>query len=660
MSKSISVTEVRNALRCPRLFVLGRLRGQQVAFPVGSSLLGATFHRILEAFARSVDLPLPAVAALPRGSAAAAIADPLGAWLMSHLAREIEATPALTTMPAEIDDLAEALRALARFLADELPHDLTPAQGLAQLVRHGELSVETTLEAPAGLVRLTGRIDALYARSRGEIEVVEYKLTDDANDELDRAQVALYRYLLRQHQELDASPVVLRFNPALTVTRMTAADADTLVERRLLPLVRDMARWAEDGTEAPATLRPELCPACPMRDDCMVTYAAYLPDRDVPPAGALRPRTAPEGQAAPALVRPSRPLALPEDLDARTQAEEVKANIQSVLRKLGVAASLTRPPTVGPRLLALEISAGRGRVAALDQAAADVIHKLRTDHDTRLTYEKQSGLRRFWIVRRSPRTVTLSSLFAREEAWLSEKAGRFVLGEVVDGSPLRGDLRDPTLCHILVGGTTGSGKSVLLKVLAASLAQFQPPARLQLTLVDPKRVTFGPFRASLASHLAHPLCFDAEEALVVLEGLADEMERRYERFAAREVETIDDYNEDSPKDALPRHVVIIDEYQDLLVDKATRAPFEAVVQRLGSKARGAGIHLVLATQRPDAKTVSGVIKANLPGRIALRVQQKVNSQIILGQSGAEELLGQGDLLADLGHGMIRAQGAMLG
>ena len=170
----------------------------------------------------------------------------------------------------------------------------------------------------------------------------------------------------------------------------------------------------------------------------------------------------------------------------------------------------------------------------------------------------------------------------------------------------------------------------------------------------------GPFRASLASHLAHPLCFDAEEALVVLEGLADEMERRYERFAAREIETIDDYNEDSPKDALPRHVVIIDEYQDLLVDKATRAPFEAVVQRLGSKARGAGIHLVLATQRPDAKTVSGVIKANLPGRIALRVQQKVNSQIILGQSGAEELLGQGDLLADLGHGTIRAQGAMLG
>ena len=277
-----------------------------------------------------------------------------------------------------------------------------------------------------------------------------------------------------------------------------------------------------------------------------------------------------------------------------------------------------------------------------------------------MTYEKQSGLRRFWVVRRSPRPVTLSALFAREEAWLSEKPGRFVLGEAADGSVLRGDLREPTLCHLLVGGTTGSGKSVLLKVLAASLAQFQPPARLQLTLVDPKRVTFGPFRTSLASHLAHPLCFDAEEALVVLEGLADEMERRYERFAERTVETIDDYNEDSPEDALPRHVLIIDEYQDLLVDKATRGPFEAVVQRLGSKARGAGIHLVLATQRPDAKTVSGIIKANLPGRIALRVQQKVNSQIILGQAGAEELLGQGDLLADLGHGLVRAQGATLG
>ncbi len=657
MSKSISVTEVRNALRCPRLFLLGRLRGQQVAFPVGSSLLGATFHRILEAFARSVDSPTPA---LLRASTEGEVASALGAWLMGYLVCELAASPSLTTMPAEVDDLAEALRALSRFLANGLPTGKASAEALAQLVHHGELPVEATIEGRGETVRLTGRVDALYARSRGELDVVEYKLTEDTNEELDRAQVSLYRYLLREHQALDAAPVVLRFNPELTVTRVPGEEADALVEQRLLPLVRDMMNWAKDGADTPPTERPEICPACPLRDDCSTRFPSYLSSRDGPPAAALRPHTTASGATVTAVRRPSRPAPVAEDVDARRQSDEVKASIQQVLRGLGVAASFPKPATIGPRLLALEVSAGRGRVAALDRAANDVIHKLRSDHDTNLTYENRGGLRKYWVVRRSPRPVILSSLFAREEPWLSEKSGRFVLGETADGTVLRGDLREPTLSHILVGGTTGSGKSVLLKVLAASLAQFQPPAALQLTLIDPKRVTFGPFRAALASHLAHPLCFDVGEALAVLEGLADEMERRYERFAERAVETVDEYNEESGEDTLPRHVVIIDEFQDLLVEKATRVPFETVVHRLGSKARGAGVHLVLATQRPDAKTVSGVIKANMPGRIALRVRQKVNSQIILGQPGAEELLGQGDMIADLGLGLVRAQAAMLG
>jgi S-DNA-T family DNA segregation ATPase FtsK/SpoIIIE len=658
VSKSISVTEVRNALRCPRLFVLGRLRGQQVAFPVGSSLLGATFHRILESFARSVDSPPPE---LLRASTDGEVGAAVGAWLMGYLVRELAATSSLTTMPAEVDDLAEALRALSRFLANGLITGASPpAEALAQLVHHGELPVETIVDSDGETVRLTGRIDALYASSRGELDVVEYKLTEETNDELDRAQVSLYRYLLREHRALDASPVILRFNPELTVTRLSADEADALVEQRLLPLVRDMIRWSENATDTPPTERPEICPACPLRDDCAAHFPSYLLSRDGPPAGALRPQTTAGGDSVTAARRLSRTASLAEDVDARKQSDEVKASIEKVLRSLGVAASLPKPATIGPRLLGLEVSAGRGRVAALDRAANDVIHKLRSEHDTTLTYENRGGLRRFWVVRRSPRPVTLSSLFLREELWLSEKPGRFVLGETAEGGVLRGDLRESTLSHILVGGTTGSGKSVLLKVLAASLAQFQPPAALQLTLIDPKRVTFGPFRASLASHLAHPLCFDVGEALGVLEGLADEMERRYERFDESAVETVDEYNDESAEDPLPRHVVIIDEFQDLLVDKATRVPFETVVHRLGSKARGAGIHLVLATQRPDAKTVSGVIKANMPGRIALRVRQKVNSQIILGQAGAEELLGEGDLIADLGLGLVRAQGAMLG
>jgi len=132
------------------------------------------------------------------------------------------------------------------------------------------------------------------------------------------------------------------------------------------------------------------------------------------------------------------------------------------------------------------------------------------------------------------------------------------------------------------------------------------------------------------------------------------MEARYRRFEARGAEDIDDYNE-SADEPLPRRVVVVDEFQDLLADKAIRGAFLDGVKRLGAKARAAGIHLVLATQRPDRNTVPGEIKANLGGKIALRVQAMVNSRIILDQGGAEKLLGKGDLLADLGHGIVRAQ-----
>lgn len=659
--KSVSVTEVRNALRCPRLFALGRLRGQQVGFPVGESSLGATFHRIVDAFARSVDSPPPRVAALPVGAPRDDVAAALSGWLLGYLARELAANAALATMVAEVDDLADALRSFARFIADELPLGTGAAVAVAGLFKYGERPIEATVERTgAEAVRLTGRIDALYATARGELDLVEYKLTAEANQELDRAQVALYRFILRQHEGIDACPVVLRFNPELVITRIPGPEADALVERQLLPLVASMAGWAESPHGAPATQRADLCPACPVREACVTTYAERLSSRDDPPAGALRPRTGPDRQSAPHQIPSTAPVVSPPDEDARKQAENVKARIQAVLRSLGVSASFPRDAVAGARLIGLEISAGRGRVAALDGAAKEVIHRLRSEHDLELSYEKLNGLRRFWTVRRSPRAVPLGPLLDRERSWLSERPGRFILGETNDGSVLKGDLGDSTLCHLLVGGTTGSGKSVLLKVLIASLAQYHAPSHIQFTLIDPKRVTFGSFRKQLSSHLAQPLCHDADSALQVLEGLVDEMERRYALLALRELDDINEYNgAAAPGEQLPRHVVVIDEYQDLLTDKALRGPFEAAVQRLGAKARAAGIHLILATQRPDATTVTGVIKANLPGRIALRVQQKINSRIILGQTGAEELLGRGDMLADFGQGLIRGQAATL-
>jgi S-DNA-T family DNA segregation ATPase FtsK/SpoIIIE len=178
-------------------------------------------------------------------------------------------------------------------------------------------------------------------------------------------------------------------------------------------------------------------------------------------------------------------------------------------------------------------------------------------------------------------------------------------------------------------------------------------------LVDPKRVTFGALAASLGAHLARPVCFDASDSVVILGDLVTEMEERYLRFAERQVESIDEHNAAArPNDALPRQVVIIDEFQDLLASRDTKEPFLASVQRLGAKARAAGIHLVLATQHPDRKTVPAAIKVNMTGKIALKVHQATDSLVVLGTRGAEQLLGNGDLYADLGRGIVRVQAAL--
>ena len=662
----ISVTELRNALRCPRVFALGRADGRAVAFPIGASSLGALFHRIADRFARELDAPPADLAALRAGAPTEEVERAIAAWLLDHLIAELDpksAAPAsadLASMPGEIDDLAEALRQLAGHLAAEIapatqpPASQSPAAALRALVPHAELAVEAVLEvgSPPVPVRVTGRIDALFRRPRGGTDVVEYKLTDDANEELDRAQVALYRALLRAAHAIDAEPVILRFNPGRIETRLSPLAADDLLARSVLPLLAKMLRWSEHPSEAPATARRDLCPACPVRHACAATYRDRLDARDLPPSGANRPRPEPEG-ALVAAAPIEAPIAPPADATGQAEADELARQLVAELRKSGVTAKAAAI-TVGSRLLRVEVVSPRQKVTQLDGAAKDVEHRLA---DRSLSFVKEGPKRVFLAPRKAPRKVELATLLAKEAAYLRERPGRYVLGERIDGAVLTGDLSDGSACHLLVGGQTGSGKSVLLRVIVSSLCQYHPPAAIRFTLVDPKRVTFGAFAAGVSAHLTGPIVYDVDALLPELDDLVAEMEDRYARFDRAGVESIDAYNErlGAGEARLARRVVVVDEFQDLIAGKATRQDFLDAVKRLGAKARAAGIHLILATQRPDKSTVPGEIKANLGGKIALKVQALVNSRIILDAGGAETLLGRGDLMADLGHGVVRAQ-----
>jgi S-DNA-T family DNA segregation ATPase FtsK/SpoIIIE len=661
MTERLSVTEVRNALRCPRVFALGRSRGKSVAFPMGSSCLGAAFHRVVERFAQQVETPPSSFSKLEAGAARDELEAELRDWLLGLVIAELEADPTYATIPAEVDDLAEALRELARHLAGRLGlFDDRPEAALRSVVRGGERTIEAVLEPEGPL--LQGRWDALYGDRQGALEIIEYKLTDEANDELDRAQVALYRELLRAEDGVDARPLVLRFTPTLRETALTGESADALVKTRLLPLLRDMAAWVGRPETAPATERKDLCAACPLAVECAETYPERVPVRDDPPTAGTRPRAG-TGDS----LQETAPSPLPRDEDGdeegHREAEALKERIITELKRQGTSAVCPRPPVVGPTLYIIEVSRPRGAVSQLDRAAEDVRHRLAAEGGIELDYQRDGGHRRFVVKRARPRKVLLGALLGQKKDWLSAQPGRFVVGQEPNGELLCSDLSDSSAPHLLIAGQSGSGKSVLIQSIVASLVRYHGPESIRFTLIDPKRVTFvgAAFRAAVAAHLDGPIRFDTEEVLPVIERLVDVMEERYRLFERAQVMDVGEYNEQaSSGDRLERRVLVIDEFQDLITEKSSAKEFFAGIKRLGAKARAAGIHLILATQRPDRETVPPIVKANLGGKIALQVSSQTNSRIVLDQGGAERLLGKGDLLANLGRGIVRAQAPLLG
>jgi len=197
--------------------------------------------------------------------------------------------------------------------------------------------------------------------------------------------------------------------------------------------------------------------------------------------------------------------------------------------------------------------------------------------------------------------------------------------------------------HLLLAGTTGSGKSVCLNAIIASLLFHNSPAQVQLLLVDPKRVEMTKYNG--IPHLMAPVVTDIEKVIVALRWVAREMERRYEQFSQAGARNLEGYNKlarSKGLERLPYIIVIVDELADLML--AAPEDVERTLCRLAQMARATGIHLVIATQRPSVDVVTGLIKANFPARISFAVTSQVDSRVVLDTPGAEKLLGRGDML----------------
>jgi len=211
------------------------------------------------------------------------------------------------------------------------------------------------------------------------------------------------------------------------------------------------------------------------------------------------------------------------------------------------------------------------------------------------------------------------------------------LGKSISGLPITGDLS--SMPHLLIAGTTGSGKSVCINTIILSLLYRHPPEKCKFILIDPKMLELSTYEG--IPHLLCPVITEAKRAASVLGWVVKEMESRYRLMTRVGVRNIDGYNE-KHKVSMPYIVVIVDEMSDLML--VASKEIENYIQKLSQMARAAGIHIIMATQRPSVDVITGTIKANFPTRISFQVTSKIDSRTILGEQGAEQLLGKGDML----------------
>ena len=238
-------------------------------------------------------------------------------------------------------------------------------------------------------------------------------------------------------------------------------------------------------------------------------------------------------------------------------------------------------------------------------------------------------------------TIYLKEILESEVFKNASSPLTMALGKDIVGAPFVTDLKK--LPHLLIAGTTGSGKSVGINAMLLSLLYRNSPQTLRLMMIDPKMLEFSIYND--IPHLLTPVITEAKKAITALSNMVAEMERRYKIMSQTRTKNIESYNEKMKSDGgeqFPYIVVIIDELADLMMTSGKDV--ELYIGRLAQMARASGIHLIVATQRPSVDVVTGLIKANLPSRISYRVGQRIDSKVILDQMGAESLLGRGDML----------------
>jgi S-DNA-T family DNA segregation ATPase FtsK/SpoIIIE len=455
------------------------------------------------------------------------------------------------------------------------------------------------IPVPVGddVVDVRARVDAIRLHPERRLEVVDYKLSQGREQKADLVQLAIYAHLLPIWRPgCEFCGTLEYYLPEFSEVHVSRADLADIFNGMVAPVLAEMF--------APKSAPPRPSPAAP---------------------------------------RPT------SDLSALGRATvEAFRGFNLGVEVAGVVE--------GPQLVRLRLTPAPGvKVSSLANRAEDLQVALRLAEPPLIKAGK--GFVILDLPRPEPKPCLLKDALATGLAAALKSTVAFPIGIGVEGDPVVADFAEPNTCHALVAGSTGSGKSEWLKAMVASMLLRGSPADVQIALIDPKILTFAGVEGS--PYLWRPVATTLADAMAILRDAVAEMDARYHALARGGFVNLRERVAAGERD-IPFLVLVFDEFADLvLAGRDDRKEFESLVARIAGKGRAAGIHLVLATQRPDRAVVTGLVKANLPLKVCLKVANAVNAQIVLDEPGAESLFGKGDLLCDFGKGLVRAQGLFI-
>lgn len=487
-----------------------------------------------------------------------------------------------------------------------------------------------------------GRFDSVvYDFEHHRLCVVEYKTYPAVDKSAQLAQVALYSYMLKEKLGVTIDSAVYSVLPNWEELTFTWDELEKTVYQLIPQKLQQMSQWlAWDSPQPnppPPTTQPDLlCNICPQKTKCQSFFEPDSEAKTAAPSIEIPQFTSQK----PGVISPSKETPQPTSPKQETEADAIAQQLVETLRsfKLGVD---YLGSVVGSAFIRVKLKPHLGvKFTSIVNTSQDL--KVHLGIANTPLIATQAGYISVDLPRTSRQIASFEDYIT--SASLPPTAPiKIAIGVDLEGKLVEADLADPNTCHFLVGGTTGSGKSEFLRSLLLSLLMRHTPGNLKIALVDPKRVTFPEFEKM--PWLYSPIVKDCDRAIALMEKLVAEMDKRYQRFEAAGCADLMAYNQKSSQ-ILPRIVCIFDEYADFMSEKDSRNALEQNIKRLGAMAGAAGIHLIIATQRPEAKVVTLIIRSNLPGRVALKTASEADSAIILGgkQTTAAYLLGKGDLL----------------